>query len=155
MMIKDTIFIEKPIEEVWDYIVLEYAKSFKCSPSQLNGKQIESTARSFNNKVINIKQTVVKLVENEVIEVESENSRDTVVTGYSLTNDEDGTFLTTYENGEGKESTLRSWNYKLWTFPLLNRSTKKRLRYRLETLKGLIEGTINTAQEDTVVTDEN
>ena len=33
-MLKEEIFIQKPIDEVWDFIVFEYAKSFKCSPSQ-------------------------------------------------------------------------------------------------------------------------
>ncbi len=140
-MLKEEIFIQKPIQEVWDYVVLEYAKSFKCSPSQLKDKEIESVAKTFNNQEVKIKQSVVTFEENTKIEVVSENAKDKVITGYTLTPDEDGTFLATYEQGEGKNSFFRSMNYKLWTLPILRNSSKKRLRHRLETIKGLIEGT--------------
>ncbi len=147
-MLKEEIFIEKPVEEVWDYIVLEYAKSFKCSPSQLKDKVLETTAKTFNNKEVKISQKVVQFEENKLIEVLSENSRDKVTTGYSLTEDPDGTFLATYEIGEGQDGFLRSLNYKLWTLPFLRKSTVKRLRVRLETIKGLIEGTFDLEQEE-------
>lgn len=138
-MLKEEIFIQKPIDEVWDFIVLEYAKSFKCSPSQLKGKTTESVARTFTNKEFKITQTVTEVIDKERIEVVSENNRDRVLTGYSLIEDEDGTFLTTYEKGEGKESRLRTWNYKLWSMPLLRRSTVKRLRQRVESIKYILE----------------
>lgn len=140
LMLRDEVFIQKPIDEVWDYIVLEYAKSFKCSPSQLEGKEIESVAKAFNNQEVKIKQKVVTLIDNKKIEVVSENAKDKVTTGYELTEDEDGTFLSTYELGEGKDSFLRSLNYKLWTLPVLRNSSKKRLRHRLETIKAIILG---------------
>lgn len=143
-MLKDEVFIEKPINEVWDYIVLEYAKSFKCSPSQLKEKEIESVARTFNNQEVKIRQKVITLEENKKIEVISENKKDKVTTGYELTEDVDGTYLSTYEMGEGKEGFLRSLNYKLWTLPILRNSSKKRLRHRLETIKAILEGEFDT-----------
>ncbi len=146
-MLKDEIFIAKPVEEVWDYIVLEYAKSFKCSPSQLSDKVLETTAKTFNNKEVKITQKVSILKENETIEVISENSKDKVATGYTLSSDPDGTFLGTYEKGEGQDSFLRTLNYKLWSLPILKKSSARRLRARLETIKGLIEGTIDLEEE--------
>jgi|SRR5690554_2550155 len=139
MMLKEEIFIAKPITDVWEFIINEYAKSFKCSPSQLMGKEMETTVPSFRNREIQIKQTVQALEVNKRIEVISENSRDLVTTGYELTEDKDGTFLMTYEKGQGKESMFRTWNYKLWTFPILRNSSLKRLRHRLEMIKSTIE----------------
>lgn len=139
MMLKEEIFIAKPITDVWEFIITEYAKSFKCSPSQLMGKEMETTVPSFRNREIQIKQTVQALEVNKRIEVISENSRDLVTTGYELTEDKDGTFLMTYEKGQGKESMFRTWNYKLWTFPILRNSSLKRLRHRLEMIKSTIE----------------
>lgn len=138
-MLKEEIFIAKPITDVWEFIVNEYAKSFKCSPSQLMGKEMETTVPSFGNREIKIKQTVQALEKNKRIEVVSENSRDLVTTGYELTADEDGTFLMTYEKGQGKDSVFRTWNYKLWTFPILRNSSLKRLRHRLDMIKDTIE----------------
>ncbi|NLW15056.1 MAG: hypothetical protein GX038_02185 [Erysipelothrix sp.] len=148
-MLKEEIFIEKPIEEVWEYIVLEYAKSFKCSPSQLKDKVLETKAKTFNNQEVSITQTVVALEEGVKIEVASENSKDYVVTGYELSADEDGTFLSTYEEGKGQNSTLRTLNYKLWTLPFLKKSSVRRLRQRLESIKGILEGTFEVETENT------
>lgn len=142
-MLKEEIFIQKPIQEVWDFVVLEYAKSFKCSPSQLLGKETKTVTKNFSNQEFKITQTVTVLDDLQKVEVVSESTKDKVTTGYELTDDEDGTFLSTYEFGEGKDSFLRSWNYKLWSMPLLRNSSKKRLRNRLETIKGLIEGTLD------------
>lgn len=142
-MLKEEIFIQKPIQEVWDFVVLEYAKSFKCSPSQLMGKEISTVTKNFSNQEFKITQRVSVFEDKQKIEVISENAKDKVITGYELTEDDDGTFLSTYEFGEGKDSILRSWNYKLWSLPLLRNSSKKRLRNRLETIKGLIEGTLD------------
>lgn len=147
-MLKEEIFIAKPIQEVWDFIVLEYAKSFKCSPSQLKDKEVETVARNFNNQEFKITQKVVTFDVNRKIEIVSENKKDRVTTGYELTEDKDGTFLVSYEFGEGKESFFKSLNYKLWSLPILRNSSKKRLRHRLEMVQGLLEGTIEDFEEN-------
>ena len=147
VMLKQEIFIEKPITDVWEFIVAEYAKSFKCSPSQLKDKEIETTVQSFGNKNVKIVQSVQKLEEFKLIEVLSENSRDLVTTGYALIEDPDGTFLTTYESAKGKSSVFRTWNYKLFALPILRNSSHKRMRQRLETIKGLLEGTLDLEEE--------
>ncbi|AGN23658.1 hypothetical protein K210_00085 [Erysipelothrix rhusiopathiae SY1027] len=33
-MLKETVFIEAPLEEAWDRFELEFAKLFKCSPKK-------------------------------------------------------------------------------------------------------------------------
>ena len=68
-MLKEEIFIEKPITDVWEFVITEYAKTFKCSPSQLEGKEVEATANSFSGKPVKIKQTVQIIEVNKRIEV--------------------------------------------------------------------------------------
>lgn len=139
-MVRAEIFIEKPIEEVWQFIEMEFAKVFKCSPKQLLDKSIETKTHTFSGHEIAIKQRISKLEPNVRLEMESENTKDFVVTGYELTADSEGTFLATYEEGEGKESKIRSLNYKFMALPFLKNGSKKRLMRRLESMKYLIEG---------------
>lgn len=148
-MVKEEVFIEKPVQEVWDFIVLELAKSFKCSPSKLQSKEIETTVKSFGNNDIKIKQFIGDYQPNKRIEIVSEGNKDIVKMVYELTEDNDGTFLMTFEVGEGKSSFFRTMNYKFMSLPIMKRSTSKRLRQRLETMKGFLEGTLDLNQDNT------
>lgn len=144
-MIKETVLIEKPINEVWDYIVMELAKSFHCSPSQLEGKVVETTAESFRGKVT-IKQSVSIVRPMEYIEIISENDDTLARKIYEFVEDEFGTHLTSGEAGEGKKSILRTWNYKLLSFPILRNSSKKKLRYGLMYIKDALEGNLDVKE---------
>ena len=140
-MIRERIFIEKPISEVWDYVVLELAKSFKCSPSQLKGKEVKSTTQNFGSSV-EITQTVTELEPQEYVEIVSESSKTRAVKIYEFEADEDGTYLVTGEKGEGINSIFRTWNFRLLELPVLRNSTKKKLRFSLEYIKASLEGTL-------------
>lgn len=139
-MLQAQIFIEKPVEEVWRFIELEFAKVFKCSPSKLLNQEIKSTARNFNGQEISIEQKVTVFEPNTKITIESINSKDRVFTSYELIADADGTFLSTTEDGHGVSSKARSLNYKLMSLPIISRGSRKRLLKRLETMKYIIEG---------------
>ncbi|WP_166083058.1 hypothetical protein [Erysipelothrix anatis] len=141
-MIKETIYIEKPIEEVWNFIELEFAKVFKTSPSKLLGKTIEAETMNFTGKVIAIRQEVTIQEKPHRLIIQSESGRDLVETEYILETDEagTGTYLTASESGKGKKSTLRSLNYSLMSLPILRGSAKKKVRARIEGIKILVEG---------------
>lgn len=147
-MLQAQIWIDKPIEEVWHFIELEFAKVFKCSPSKLLNQEIKSTARNFNGQEISIEQRVTVLEPNHLITIESINSKDRVFTSYELIKDEEGgTYLSTTEDGEGVTSKARSLNYKLMSLPIISRGSKKRLYKRLETMKYIIEGGLEETEE--------
>lgn len=139
-MIKETVFINKPLDEVWDFVEMEFAKAFKCSPKALLGKKTEIDSMNFTGKTIRVKQEVIIHDEKAHFAFVSENAKDRVESHYEFEADPEGTYLTTYEVGQGVDSKLRTWNYTLFTLPILNRSTKKKLRARLEGLKIMIEG---------------
>lgn len=139
-MVKETVFIEKPINEVWDFIELEFAKAFKCSPKALLGKTTTMESMNFTGKPIKVNQEVIIHDRESHFAFVSVNSKDRVESHYEFSADPDGTYLTTYEVGEGVNSKLRTWNYTLFTLPILRGSTKKKLRNRLEGLRMMIEG---------------
>lgn len=138
-MLKETIFIEKPINEVWDFIEMEFAKAFKCSPQALLGKTTTADSMNFTGKPIKVNQVVTIHDKESHFAFTSENSKDRVESHYEFEADPEGTYLTTYEIGSGVQSKMRTWNYQLFTLPILRGSTKKKLRRRLEGLKAMIE----------------
>jgi hypothetical protein len=146
-MIKETVLIEKPLNEVWDFLIMELAKNFKCSPSQLEKKVLETKAESFRGKVT-IKQTVSEIRPMEFIEIISENEDTLARKIYELVEDDLGTHLTSGEDGEGKNSILRTWNYKLMSFPVLRNASKKKLRYGLLYIKDTLEGNLEINEGD-------
>ena len=145
-MIKETVYIEKPLEEVWDYVHMEFAKSFKCSPSQLEGKEIKSKARTMNGE-IEIIQTATKVIPNELIEVVSIGGNTISTKIYEFVGDDEGTYLTTGEKGEGKDSFIKTMNYKILSLPILRNSTKKKMRQGLAYIKADLEGTLEEILE--------
>lgn len=138
-MLKETIFIEKPINEVWYFIEMEFAKAFKCSPKALLGKTTTVDSMNFTGKSITVSQVVTIHDNQSHFAFTSENSKDRVESHYVLEADPEGTYLTTYEIGTGVQSKMRTLNYQLFTLPILRGSTKKKLRRRLEGLKTMIE----------------
>lgn len=139
-MIKETIYIEKPIDEVWNFVEMEFAKVFKTSPSKLIGKTITVETMNFTGKMFNIEQSITTQEKNKELILRSESGKDIVLCHYQFDADgENGTYLTSFEDGEGKSSKLRTWNYTLMTLPILRGSSKKKLRRRLEGIKMMLE----------------
>ena len=139
-MIKEQIWIDKSLEEVWKFIEMEFAKAFKCSPSKLIDATTSVKSKTFAGQEITLTQSFSEVIANQRLVLVSENMKDRVETTYALQSDEEhGTFLTLTEDGKGVEKKLRSWNYALMALPILNRGSKKRLRRRLESIKYLLE----------------
>ncbi|CAM4306533.1 SRPBCC domain-containing protein [Erysipelothrix inopinata] len=140
-MIKETIYIEKPINEVWDFVELQFAKAFKCSPSKILGKETTAETLNFTGKTMTVSQKITTVDKEKHLVMTSESGKDLVESHYEFEADEadNGTYLTFYESGEGKKSKLRSMNFSFFSLPILRRSTKKKFRRRLESLKVMIE----------------
>lgn len=138
-MIKESIFINKPINEVWDFIEMEFAKAFKCSPQALLGKTTNAESMNYTGKSFKVHQVVTIHDKESHFAFTSENSKDLVESHYEFEADPEGTYLTTYEIGTGVDSKLRTLNYQLFSLPILRGSTKKKLRRRLEGLRAMIE----------------
>ncbi len=146
-MIKEQIWIDKSQADVWGFIEKEFAKAFKCSPSKLMNATTTTKTRTFSGHETTLKQIVTEHEPMTRLVIVSENSKDRVITGYEVESDQEvGTFVTLFEDGEGIEKKSRSWNYKLMTLPIINRGSKKRLRKRLESIKYILES--NGEQDD-------
>ena len=131
---KETIWINKDRETVWDFVVLEFAKAFKCSPRQLQKKEIVLQRKSKK-----ITQTVPIQDKPKQLVLVSEDEKEIVETHYEFSEDDDGSFLTVYEIGKGKNSLIRTLFYKAQSLPILRGRRKKRTRQRLESIKYLME----------------
>lgn len=141
-MIKEQIWIEKPIEEVWAFVEKEFAKAFKCSPSKLTEATTTVKTKSFTGSEVVLNQSVTQLVRLEKITIQSVNGDDCVSSGYEFEADgETGTFLSLFETGTNLSKKSKSLNYTIMSLPILNRGSKKRLRRRLESIKSLLEST--------------
>ena len=131
---KETIYINKDIETVWDFVELEFAKVFKCSPKKLKGKQI-----TVKRKGKDLTQTIIIHNKPHHLALLSEDDYDHVETHYQMLADEDGCFLTLHEFGKGKNNLLKTLFYKSQKLPIIHSRRKKQQRQRLESLKYLIE----------------
>lgn len=150
-MLKEQIWIDKSVEDVWSFIENEFAKAFKCSPSKLLNASTKVKTRTFSGHETTLSQSVTVLEPLKQIIISSENTKDRVLTGYEVESDgENGTIVSIFEDGEGIEKKSRSWNYKLMTLPIINRGSKKRLRQKLESIKYLLEGSGNENDNRTI-----
>lgn len=141
-MIQEEVYIQRPLVEVWDFVVLEFAKVFKCSPSKIEGKSTITSAKTTGGTERKVTQTIKEVVLHEKIVLITKSDQDYVEMVYLFRADETGVFLSSYEIGTGEGSLFQKVGYKLMQLPVLRNSTKKRLRSRLLTIKGILEGTL-------------
>lgn len=135
-MLKDTVFIEKPRDEVWDFIVMEFAKAFKTSPSKIQEKTHK--VKAGKNRV-DAQQRITVLEKPTLLKMETFSPRDIVTLTYELHDDEDGCFVTLIEEGKGNKNPIRTLAYSVRTLPLFRGRKKQVLRARLEAMKNIIE----------------
>ena len=131
---KETIWIDREVEEVWDFVELEFAKIFKCSPKKLSEKTL--TIKRGNKEIcqsIKVQDKPHRLV------LVSEDDSDLVETHYTFIEDNEGSFVSLYELGKGKKNVLRTLYYKAQNLPILKSKRKKKLRDRLYSIKYLME----------------
>ncbi|CAM3670383.1 hypothetical protein ERUR111494_06225 [Erysipelothrix urinaevulpis] len=132
---KETVWINKSVDEVWDFVELEFAKVFKCSPKKLHEKTLKI---KHGGKEV-IQSIPVQERPNHLVLL-SEDQDNVVETHYKfIADDNDGSFLEIYEEGKGKNSTGKTIMYKVLDLPLLRTKKRKRLRQRIESIKYFIE----------------
>ncbi len=131
---KETIWIDRDIEVVWDYVELEFAKIFKCSPKKLSQKTLVIKR---GNKEIT--QSIKMQDKPHHLVLLSEDESDLVETHYTLFEDEEGCFLSLHEVGKGKKNALKTLYYRAQKLPILRSKRKKELRDRLYSIKYLLE----------------
>lgn len=141
-MIQEEVYIQRPLIDVWDFVVLEFAKVFKCSPSKIEGRSTTTYAKTTSGAERKVIQTIKEVVLHEKIVLITKSDHDYVEMVYLFKDDENGVFLSSYEIGKGQGSFFQKIGYKLMQLPILRNSTKKRLRSRLLTIKGILEGTL-------------
>ncbi|CAM3638355.1 hypothetical protein ERUR111494_04490 [Erysipelothrix urinaevulpis] len=138
-MIKDTIYINRPVEEVWTFIVEQFALAFDCNIDDLEHQQVIADTINFTGKTTTVHQEITELKSMEKLVMKSENSKDIITSSYHVERDDEGTFLSVSEEGVGKDSKLRSLNFSVFTLPILRRGSKKKIRRKLETMKQMLE----------------
>lgn len=140
---KETVWINKDIETVWDFVELEFAKAFKCSPKKLQEKELK--LKHGSKEII---QSIPVQDRPDHLVLLSEDDTDIVETHYKFYPDEiEGSYIEMYEIGKGKKSVFKTLFYKILDLPLLRTKKRKRLRTRLESIKYFLE---LEDQDDTV-----
>lgn len=130
----ESIWISKDVETVWDFIEMEFAKVFKCSPNKLKNQTM--TVKQGKKK---IHQKIIVHDRQSHLALLSEDKTNHVETHYKFYPEKEGSFLEMYEIGKGKNNPLVTFYYKITSLPLLRYRKKKRYRLRLESFKQTIE----------------
>lgn len=136
-MPSQSITINRPVSEVYNYLIEQFSKSFKVDKTKLKDASITSTIERTAGK-LKLQQKVTNLIENELIEFTSSNDLDISFTQYKLKEVEGKTIL---EYTEEITSTkfFRKLNYKLFSWPFFNKYAKSRLNTVLENIKRICE----------------
>ncbi|MDE8052118.1 hypothetical protein PT073_07375 [Erysipelothrix rhusiopathiae] len=130
-MLKETVFIEAPLEEAWDRFELEFAKLFKCSPKKMLHREMKAKVKTMNGREIELKQRVIIHDRYKHFAFISENPKENVTTHYEFFQDKDGTFISSYDEKSKGEMVYR--------LPFVKQKVRKQLKGRLQQIKFMIE----------------
>lgn len=144
-MIKVSLVMPHSNEEVYDFIIKLFTDQFKISPERLLNHRYQTTMK-YKKSFIPVEQRVSELIENERIEFVSQYGEQMIQSTYWLERQgENKTKVTLSEEGTSNKKTI-DLNYKLFSFPLVNSSAKKKLKMRLyqinQSLKSAKEGDV-------------
>ncbi|NLC41913.1 MAG: DUF3284 domain-containing protein [Erysipelothrix sp.] len=144
-MIKVSLVMPHNNEEVYDFIIKLFTDQFKISPERLLNHRYQTTMK-YMKSFIPVEQRVSELIENERIEFVSQYGEQMIQSTYWLERQgENKTKVTLSEEGTSNKKTI-DLNYKLFSFPLVNSSAKKKLKMRLyqinQSLKSAKEGDV-------------
>lgn len=140
-MVSAAIVINKSLGTVWGRIEEEFCKTFQCKTQDLSGRQVTIQTRNYVGDLIGVTQLVKAYTPQESITIESHNGADVVTSSYTAVALDAGTTRVSLSvEGANTQSLLRTWNYKLMSWPVLRGGTKKRLHLQLARLKSTIEG---------------
>lgn len=144
-MIKVSLVMPHNNEEVYDFIIKLFTDQFKISPERLMNHRYQTTMK-YKKSFIPVEQRVSELIENERIEFVTQYGEQMIQSTYWLESQgENKTKVTLSEEGTSNKKTI-DLNYKLFSFPLVNSSAKKKLKMRLyqinQSLKSAKEGDV-------------
>ena len=144
-MIKVSLVMPHNYEEVYDFIIKLFTDQFKISPERLLNHRYQTTMK-YKKSFIPVEQRVSELIENERIEFVTQYGEQMIQSTYWLESQgENKTKVTLSEEGTSNKKTI-DLNYKLFSFPLVNSSAKKKLKMRLyqinQSLKSAKEGDV-------------
>ena len=129
-MIKVSLVMPHNNEEVYDFIIKLFTDQFKISPERLLNHRYQTTMK-YKKSFIPVEQRVSELIENERIEFVTQYGEQMIQSTYWLESQgENKTKVTLSEEGTSNKKTI-DLNYKLFSFPLVNSSAKKKLKMRL------------------------
>lgn len=129
-MIKVSLVMPHSNEEVYDFIIKLFTDQFKISPERLLNHRYQTTMK-YKKSFIPVEQRVSELIENERIEFVSQYGEQMIQSTYWLESQgENKTKVTLSEEGTSNKKSI-DLNYKLFSFPLVNSSAKKKLKMRL------------------------
>lgn len=129
-MIKVSLVMPHNNEEVYDFIIKLFTDQFKISPERLLNHRYLTTMK-YKKSFIPVEQRVSELIENERIEFVTQYGEQMIQSTYWLERQgENKTKVTLSEEGTSNKKTI-DLNYKLFSFPLVNSSAKKKLKMRL------------------------
>lgn len=129
-MIKVSKVMSHSDEVVYDFIINMFADQFKIKPDRLLNHRYQTTMK-YKKSSIPVEQSVTELVLNQRIEFVTSYGDQAIRSAYWLEKQgEHKTKVTLSEDGSSDKKTI-DLNYKLFSFPLLNSSAKKKLKMRL------------------------
>ncbi|CAM2731388.1 hypothetical protein [Erysipelothrix tonsillarum] len=130
-MLKETVFIEAPLDKTWERVELEFAKIFKCSPKKMLHREMKTKIKSISGRELEIKQRVIIHDRYKHFAFVSENPKEHVTTHYEFFEDKDGTYITSYDEKE-----KGGFMYKM---PFVRQKVKRQLKGRLQQIKSMVE----------------
>ena len=144
-MIKVSLVMPHNNEEVYDFIIKLFTDQFKISPERLLNHRYQTTMK-YKKSFIPVAQRGSELIENERIEFVTQYGEQMIQSTYwHESQGENKTKVTLSEEGTSNKKTI-DLNYKLFSFPLVNSSAKKKLKMRLyqinQSLKSAKEGDV-------------
>lgn len=136
---KKSIIIDKPVDVVFDYVQMEFAKAFKCSPQKLLNKQLKLSQKNNRNYMVDMVQVIVKHDKNQAIVFTNTTKADIITVQYLFEGQGEFTQLTIIETSQGNDSIIHSLYHTLNRLPLISLPIKSRIQTKLEQLKDQIE----------------
>ncbi len=136
-MPKQSIYINKSPQEVYDFLATQLANTYKVSKSHLlNAKYSRPLNRGKRSVILN--QTITEVVVNQLIRFESRFGIDSSITEYRIEPMDEGSILHYSEEGTSQKFSRRL-NYKFFSLPLIRKYSERRLFAMIQQIKQQLE----------------
>lgn len=136
-MVKTSQIMNYEDHVIYEFLIDMFLKQFNVTREHLLNYKYQTTM-PYKKSHISVQQSITKLVPNILIEFVSEFGNQRIVSIYALERKGDSkTLVTLTEEGFSDKKAL-DLNYKLFSFPVLNFSAKKKLKTRLYQINQLL-----------------